>query len=255
MRETKFYALIVLFIPLIIFTNCQYDNYETPTSPPLVYRHNIPGVVSFDFFQYANGKKITPYTNYLKLNNMDDTSKMEFCIYVFNKNSIQYTNLQFSEKLETIDGVNYDSIVLPNTNFTLNDTNTIVGILNLNNNTHTFSGAYEGEINVNNMSSNGEETFSRSFITHGFVDYHGKFHFLTDSRLSEEFAYISGLFNSDNKFTASVNNQSNNSSTVLENGDSPFKIDKNILRGSMFLPKDENTQSQIVLEFNLSKTN
>lgn len=266
--------LSILALVCIIIHACQENpNVNTLENvKPINYNFNLSNGLEFNFQQKSESiKKVIPYSNSLAITNLGniDINSINIGIYAFaKKDTFSFENISFVDN-KTFTNIEMsktsDTLSLFKNNHLFNDSNLIISVENLNNQNHSLSGSYKGEINIYDiiMSSDTTRVFSKSFLSIGTIDYRGRFYFLIEDSNETDISFLRGSFNSSNKVTGNIKNNANADFATLQTQVLNDSIAKRVnykdisLTGSNFkgdLVFSTDNQ-QHLLEFNLTKQN
>lgn len=273
MKNKRYQTYLSLFL-VLLFLSCQEDQEITKLEDvkPLNFSIKTLNQLSFDFQQKSESiLKVIPYSNSLSITNLSNEKidTINFGIYAFSKkDTFSFKNLSSidNKSFSSIEASNTsDTISLSKNDFLFAEDNVLISIENLNNQNHSLSGSYKGELNVYNIviATDTTRVFSKSLLSRGTVDYRGKFYFFIEDENETDLSYIIGNFNSANKVTASIKTNVNTEYSALQNGVLNDSIaarvnytDVNLngekLQGDFIFTTNNE---QHILEFNLTKQN
>ena len=271
-RSIKLLGLVFLLIGVF---SCQKDEYTEPTSPTIDYTKRIVGKLEFRFQQKEDKLNYNTYINTLTVKNIStETNTSRVSILSFNSAIKSYSNtsLSFTQEvnLSANDSISY---TLNSTQSLFSDENTLISLVTFGDNGHGLRGLYEGEVNLYQLTTeqdgNGDdvivETYQKTLLSKGLIDYEGRFHFFTKNDDETDIKYGTGIFNSINLFNGMIYNDSGQSYTDnlshLEDETSLTLAESNLtgdLNYSVEVPSEDSDMMIIEnyrLKFNLNKTN
>jgi hypothetical protein len=246
-----------ILISFLFLISCQKDEYIEPKYSPVEYNYTIPGKLNFTFIQQSKTIDSTiVYMDSISIeNNSVNTINSDFTIMCFKGSSIKQSNLVVLHD-SSINGLESggktDMAELDNddVNFLFTDGNTVISVYNINDESHSLSGRFSGEINVLKQV---DSSFVKSLLVSGMIDYQGKFHFFTENEEEQDIVYFKGLFNLNNLITGNIFNYTNETSVLILNiEDEELNIDNDILTGDLGYA---NNSIEYILKFNLTKQN
>lgn len=239
---------------VFLLFSCQNDNYQELEPTPFEYEYSIPGELKLTFKQQSkNTTSIVPYDNSLSFKNISNKSiSSEFYIFSFKESIENYSDLDFIYKgsISSIEsGEITENMVLDNTNYLFTDENILVSVTSINDLKHELSGKYSGEINIHVKSDN---SFVKTLLVSGVIDYQGVFHFFTESSEEEDLVYFKGLFNSLNVVTGSIYNKDNAVMPLKNMNEENLSIENDELKGDLWYV---DGAEEYLIKFNLTKQN
>lgn len=260
--------LSILVLVCIVLHACQENPNVSDLEDvqPINYTYNSLNTLEFNFQQKSKSIfKVIPYSNSFTIANTSDTiiKTIDLEIYAFSKKdtfsaeNIAFINNRSLDNIE-VDSIS-DTISISNNEHLFNDDNLLISIENLNNQNHSLSGSYKGEINIYDViiATDTTKTFSKSFLSRGTIDYRGRFYFLIEDANETDISYLHGNFNSDNQVTGDIKNSVNSTYSTLKSEVLKDAIQQQItLKDNTTLTGDlhfTNNNEQYLLEFNLTK--
>lgn len=269
----KKYLSILALVCIIIHACQENPNVSTLNDvKPINYNFNVLNTLEFNFQQKSESVlKVIPYSNSFTITNVGDTQieALNLGIYAFSKKdtfsskNISFINNMLLSNLEV--GSTSNIISLSNNEHLFNDDNLIISIENFNNQNHSLSGSYKGEINIYDVviaSADTTKVFSKSFLSRGTIDYRGRFYFLIEDSNETNISYLRGNFNTSDKVTGHIKTNVNTNYSTIQTEVLTDKVQQkielikdmngkdSILNGDLFFT---NNNQQHLLEFNLNK--
>jgi hypothetical protein len=272
--KNKNYQTYLSFFVVVLFFSCQQDQEITTIEDvsPLNYSFKTLNQLSFDFQQKSESiLKVIPYSNSLSITNLSDEKidNIDFGIYAFSKkDTFSFKNLSSIDNIffSSIEASNSsDTVSLSKNDFLFAEDNVLISIENLNNQNHSLSGSYKGEINIYKIvfATDTTRVFSKSLLSRGTIDYRGKFYFLIEDTNKTDISFIRGGFNASNKVTGSIKNSVNgeysslqtevlNHSIAARVNYTDIRLNGGKLQGDFIFTTNNEQQ---ILEINLTKQN